>query len=1061
MKRFLAYLALLLSLLLFSQLLAQNSLTVGGGYFNIKGGAKVVLQNTSLTTNGSLVADSGTVSFRGNAADTIHGNTAPQFDNIVLNKSGTQVALEVDAYVSDTLRLLTGNLHLSGGDLILKPARGVLVGESETHRVLGEGGEIVKKAYLNAPAAANPGNLGMVITSAVNLDSVEIRRGHTPPSLGSGPGIARYFQVIPDNSGAATLRFTYLDAELNGLFESNLQLYRSTDGGTTWNFVASNNQDAKANWVEYVGDNIAGIWALGGCPAKADTTFSTEVTCSATGKEPDTLLLTNAFGCDSVSIVSYVIDSDCDGLVDADDNCPLIANADQTDTDNDGTGDVCDDDDDNDGIPDSLDPYTLDPTNQGEGLVLARVWDDKNADGKQNNSETDGIQGVRVELRNGSGNALIQSRNTNADGLVLFKNVPFNTNVRLEFVAKTDYARTQADQGSNDNIDSDANQATGRTGTFQVTANNNLVNNQDCGLFAPGTVVARVWNDRNADGKQNNSETDGVQGVRVELRKASGGALLQSRNTNADGLATFANVPTDIPVRLEFVKKTNHARTFADQGSNRNIDSDANEATGRTSSFQLVGGSVTIDSVDCGLFVAGTVVARVWDDKNADGKQNNSETDGIQGVRVELRRASGGGLLQSRNTDADGLATFPNVPTDIPVRLEFVGKTNYARTLADQGSNRNIDSDANQATGRTASFQLVGGSVTIDSVDCGLFAPGTIVARVWDDQNADGKQNNSETDGVQGVRVELRQASGGALIQSRNTNADGLATFTNVPTDIPVRLEFKDKANYARTLANQGTNRTIDSDADQTTGRTASFQLVGGSVTIDSVDCGLFAPGTIVARVWDDVNADGKQNNSEVAGIQGVSVELRQASGGALLQSRNTNADGLVTFTKVPTDIDVRLEFSLKSGYAFTQQDVGTNENIDSDPDVNTGRTASFRLTAGSQTVENQDAGMILLNRTQARVAQKGQSDDPLGNASLQNQLEVYPNPTTDYLNLRFDAAYEHLRLYDVQGREVMHRSIEAGTHELSLDLQPLSKGVYTLLLSSQSERTTVKVRKH
>lgn len=39
---------------------------------------------------------------------------------------------------------------------------------------------------------------------------------------------------------------------------------------------------------------------------------------------------------------SSTIDTDSDGLVDTDDNCPLISNTNQTDTDADGQGDVCD-----------------------------------------------------------------------------------------------------------------------------------------------------------------------------------------------------------------------------------------------------------------------------------------------------------------------------------------------------------------------------------------------------------------------------------------------------------------------------------------------------------------------------------------------------------------------------------------------------------------------------------------------------------------------------------------------------------------------------------------------
>ena len=52
-------------------------------------------------------------------------------------------------------------------------------------------------------------------------------------------------------------------------------------------------------------------------------------------------------------------DRDDDGILDSSDNCPLIANADQLDTDSDGTGDACDTDDDGDGDNDGADNCPL------------------------------------------------------------------------------------------------------------------------------------------------------------------------------------------------------------------------------------------------------------------------------------------------------------------------------------------------------------------------------------------------------------------------------------------------------------------------------------------------------------------------------------------------------------------------------------------------------------------------------------------------------------------------------------------------------------------------------
>jgi hypothetical protein len=87
----------------------------------------------------------------------------------------------------------------------------------------------------------------------------------------------------------------------------------------------------------------------------------------------------------SVDNVVYneISDSDGDGVMDGDDNCPGTANPNQEDFDGDGLGDVCDPDDDNDGVNDGDDncPYTANPGQEdfdGDGFGDVCDPDDDN-----------------------------------------------------------------------------------------------------------------------------------------------------------------------------------------------------------------------------------------------------------------------------------------------------------------------------------------------------------------------------------------------------------------------------------------------------------------------------------------------------------------------------------------------------------------------------------------------------------------------------------------------------------------------------------------------------------
>ncbi len=95
-------------------------------------------------------------------------------------------------------------------------------------------------------------------------------------------------------------------------------------------------------------------------------------------------------------------DSDADGIGNNSDNCPLDANADQLDYDNDGQGDVCDTDDDNDGEPDVTDPFPLDETEvvdtDGDGIGNNSDNDDDN-DGVIDNVDYAPLDNHQPEIR--------------------------------------------------------------------------------------------------------------------------------------------------------------------------------------------------------------------------------------------------------------------------------------------------------------------------------------------------------------------------------------------------------------------------------------------------------------------------------------------------------------------------------------------------------------------------------------------------------------------------------------------------------------------------------------
>jgi hypothetical protein len=234
--------------------------------WKVSGNVYTVLSDIDFHSDAGLEMNNGLFKFTGKADNSITGSQKLVFYAMEVDKQNPRkITLTRDISVSSSLVFTSGLLDLGNAnvELILD---GHLKGESESSRIVSSGnGQIFKTILLNAPNAADPGDLGISITSSQNLGSTTIRRGHQSQTNGSGTGnsIFRYYDIVPANNITldATLRFEYLDAELNGLAENTLVLWKSADN-SNWTNEGYTNRDMAANYVEKTGITGFSRWTL-------------------------------------------------------------------------------------------------------------------------------------------------------------------------------------------------------------------------------------------------------------------------------------------------------------------------------------------------------------------------------------------------------------------------------------------------------------------------------------------------------------------------------------------------------------------------------------------------------------------------------------------------------------------------------------------------------------------------------------------------------------------------------------------------------------------------------
>jgi hypothetical protein len=251
-----------------------------GSHIKIIGGAYLVLDNMHVVNNGSLqmAPGNGFVRFTGPMNVNLSGSGTTTFDEMLMAKLGPSSTLSLQSNISVVSKVLfSGGLIDLGNSVLNLGTTGIFSLESEFSRAFTTGtGYIQATGTLNAPASADLGKLGAIITSTKNLGLTTIRRGHqVQTNVGAaGNSILRFYDIVPTNNMAlkATLRFHYFDAELNSIPEPSLHQYKSNNN-INWDFVGADSRDPAANpsWVERMNISKFERWTLAPATAPAIT----------------------------------------------------------------------------------------------------------------------------------------------------------------------------------------------------------------------------------------------------------------------------------------------------------------------------------------------------------------------------------------------------------------------------------------------------------------------------------------------------------------------------------------------------------------------------------------------------------------------------------------------------------------------------------------------------------------------------------------------------------------------------------------------------------------------
>ena len=607
-----------------------------------------------------------------------------------------------------------------------------------------------------------------------------------------------------------------------------------------------------------------------------------------------------------------------------------------------------------------------------------RVWKDTNKNGIQDANEN-GIDGVTVQLV--CGGDVVSEATTANGGYYIFSNDPngedtdsqkynitqLQTNssdctIRIpnatgsnQQSALSDLMPTDANSGSNDNIDSDGalNNNSDEVEISSSSISQAGTNNHSFDFgFKDSTVCLgdKVWNDTNANGIQDSGEA-GVSGVTVKLQKD--GADYNSTTTDSNGEYKFCNLQAGT-YKVIFDKSSLPAHyTISPKkaGNDDSKDSDANPSNGESADITINNGDSDNLNIDMGIYKMPCLGDFVWVDTNANGIQDTNEV-GVDGIKVELLDNSGN-TLNTTTTANGGKYEFCDLEANSNYQVKITPDASYQISPANQGVDDAKDSDINPSDKTAPATVATDDNMTIDA---GIYKSACLGDRVWEDTNKNGLQDSGEN-GIKNVTIHLLNSNGDEL-NSTTTDTNGNYQFCSLnPGDYKIKVD-KPSDYEAFTTKDAGSDESKDSDVDNN-GASDSVTLTSGDDNKD-VDAGMYKPTPTYClgdKVWNDTNANGIQDSGE-AGVSGVTVKLQKD--GADYNSTTTDSNGEYKFCNLQAGTYKVIfdKSSLPAHYTISPKKAGNDDSKDSDANPSNGESADITINNGDSDNLNIDMGI-------------------------------------------------------------------------------------------------------